>query len=66
MFEKLIADAKKTLEERKKRAGEDREKNYRSNLDRIKYLRAEKARIDAENHLLESKQKNRELRRSGG
>jgi hypothetical protein len=61
-FKALKEQLKRRKEEHDKKVTEDRDRDYKANLDRVKYLRAEKARIDAENHLLESRQKNRELR----
>lgn len=63
MFEALFKKIEQRREEMKQKALEDREKRYKENLDRVKYLRAEKAKIDAEVHLEESRKKRRELGR---
>lgn len=54
---------KKTLEEREKQAQISRDIQYKHNMELTKYARAEKARIDAEIHLAESRKKLRDIGR---
>jgi acetyl-CoA carboxylase carboxyltransferase component len=63
MLEGLRAKVKKMMEEHEKKAEADRKIRHERNIELTKYARAEKARIDAEIHLAESRKKLRELGR---